>query len=204
MAPSLKVTYFNFAGRAEPIRLALTIGGIDFEDQRLSFPEFGAMKPSLPFGQLPVMEIDGEQIAQGPALLRYAGKLAGMEPQDPLAALRVDEMVLAMHDVVALFTPSILEPDMEKKLEMRIALVEETLPKWFGMIERRIAGGGKEYCAGDSLSVADLSLYNFVKWMRTGTLDGVPATIMDAYPATCAVADRVAEHPKVKEWNETH
>ena len=44
--PTLRLTYFNAPGRAEPIRLALRIGGLAFEDHRLDFPGFGAAKAS--------------------------------------------------------------------------------------------------------------------------------------------------------------
>ncbi len=35
---------FKVPGRGEAIRLAFHIGGVAFEDERLSFPEFGAQK----------------------------------------------------------------------------------------------------------------------------------------------------------------
>lgn len=44
--PKLKLTYFNMPGRAEPVRLALKINGVDFEDNRISGPEFGALRQS--------------------------------------------------------------------------------------------------------------------------------------------------------------
>lgn len=34
--PSLKLTYFDTAGRAEAIRLALAIGNIPFTDERIN------------------------------------------------------------------------------------------------------------------------------------------------------------------------
>jgi hypothetical protein len=43
MAP-LKLIYFDIAGRAEMIRLALHIGGIEFEDVRVGREEFAANK----------------------------------------------------------------------------------------------------------------------------------------------------------------
>lgn len=43
MAP-LKLLYFDIAGRAEMIRLALHIGGVDFEDVRIGREEFAAGK----------------------------------------------------------------------------------------------------------------------------------------------------------------
>lgn len=47
-------------------------------DHRLSNddddPEFENLKPSLPFGQLPVLEINGTRIAQSVAITRYLAK----------------------------------------------------------------------------------------------------------------------------------
>lgn len=40
MAPVIKLYYFDFGGRAEPIRLALHVGGVAFEDVRITEDEF--------------------------------------------------------------------------------------------------------------------------------------------------------------------
>jgi hypothetical protein len=77
MAPTLKLTYFDIQGVAEKIRLAFHLGGVEFEDVRIGFPEWAAMKPTTPYGQLPIMSIDGAPpMAQSDAMLRYAGRLA--------------------------------------------------------------------------------------------------------------------------------
>lgn len=52
MAP-ITLIYFRVAGRAEAIRLALVLGGIEFEDKRLTFEEF----KSSGFKYLPVMQV---------------------------------------------------------------------------------------------------------------------------------------------------
>lgn len=61
----LKLTYFDFhGGRGEPARLALSIGGIPFEDDRVPPSEWPKLKESTPFGALPVIELDGQTLAQ--------------------------------------------------------------------------------------------------------------------------------------------
>ncbi|CAD7702315.1 unnamed protein product [Ostreobium quekettii] len=206
MAPSLRLTYFDFMGRAEPIRLALSIGGVPFQDERLTLNDFAALKPSLPFAQLPVIDVGGESLAQAPAILRYAGKLSGLLPRDPIAAMRADEIIFAVQDAIADFGPSTAEREAARRLEMRRALAAETLPGRLEMIERRIRGRGTEYCAGEEMTVADLSVYCFFRVMRggDGALEGIPTGLVDAYEEICAVCGRVEAHPKVREWNDAH
>ncbi len=74
-----KLTYFDIdGGRAESIRIAFHIGGIDFEDVRVKGPQFREARQSFRFHALPVLEIDGRQVTQSNALLRYVGKLVGL------------------------------------------------------------------------------------------------------------------------------
>ena len=112
---SLKLSYFNIQGPAEKIRLALSIGKIPFEDKRIAMPgqsdEWKEMKPNMPFGKVPVLEIDGkEMVSQSDALLRYAGRLAnanGVElyPQDGMALLRCDEMISLVEEMQNSWAP---------------------------------------------------------------------------------------------------
>jgi glutathione S-transferase len=56
----------------------------------------------MPFGQVPVLEVDGHFLAESYAILRYAGGLAGLVPSEPLAAAKVDEVRLhAFLNVIA-------------------------------------------------------------------------------------------------------
>ncbi len=97
---SYKLTYFDFdGGRAEPIRIAFHAAGIDFEDNRISFPEFGEMRQSTRFNSVPVLEIDGAEVTQSNALSRFVGKMAGLYPDDDLQALYCDEVLGALEDL---------------------------------------------------------------------------------------------------------
>ena len=78
----LKLTYFDFhGGRGEPARLALSIGGIAFEDDRVPFSDWERRKPDTPFGTLPTLERDGQTVAQSNAINRYVGKLTDLTRQ---------------------------------------------------------------------------------------------------------------------------
>ncbi|KAI9979775.1 hypothetical protein PInf_027881 [Phytophthora infestans] len=56
--PQLKLTYFDGKGRAELPRLIFNYAGIAFTDDRITHSDFAALKPTLPFGQVPVLELD--------------------------------------------------------------------------------------------------------------------------------------------------
>src|SRR3954453_11207441 len=89
----LKLAYFDFhGGRGEPARLALSIGGIAFKDDRVPTSEWPRRKPNSPFGGFPVLEVDGEVVAQSNAITRYVGKLADLYPSDPWQAALCDEV----------------------------------------------------------------------------------------------------------------
>ena len=71
---SVELLYFNISGLGEPIRLALTLAGQPFVDRRVSFDEFQQLKPTLRFGQVPCLVVDGVELFQSAAILRYVGQ----------------------------------------------------------------------------------------------------------------------------------
>src|SRR5262245_5332885 len=119
----LKLTYFDFdGGRGEPARLALTIGGVPFEDRRVSFKEWGALRDQAPFHGLPTLEVDGKVVAQSNAINRYVGKLTGLYPKDDWQALLCDEAMDAVEDLDHLIGVTIdLEPEAKKKARAELA-----------------------------------------------------------------------------------
>jgi hypothetical protein len=84
------LTFFQFSGRGEPIRLAFFIGGVDFEDKRIDMPDWPALKPTTPFGTLPNLEFDGAMYGQSNAQLRYVGKLTSLYPTDAVDGMALD------------------------------------------------------------------------------------------------------------------
>lgn len=77
--PQITLTYFNIEAAAEKVRLALVMTGTEFEDKRINFDEWGALKPTTPYGQLPLMTVtsaDGttKTFAQSVAMMRWVAR----------------------------------------------------------------------------------------------------------------------------------
>ncbi|CEM30532.1 unnamed protein product [Vitrella brassicaformis CCMP3155] len=198
----IKIIYFPFKGRAEPVRLALTIAGIDFEDTRVTGEEFAKMKADgvLPFGQFPIIEVDGKPLAQSVAQLIYAGRLAGLIPSDTWEEAKVMEFQMGIEDIVTAMIPALMEKDEAKKMEMKKELADVTFPKWFGYMEKLAGDGG--YAVGSKLTIADLSLYNLMSWLKDGIV-GIPKDMFDhgKHTKLNKVFATVDGHEKVKAWN---
>ena len=57
MAPKYVLTYFDVRGRGEPTRLLFKAAGVEFEDRRLSFEEWGKEKEQLKSGECNVTDL---------------------------------------------------------------------------------------------------------------------------------------------------
>ena len=62
--PSYEITYFDAAGRAEPIRVMLHAAGVEFTDIRFKGPEWPVIKPTTPLGAVPTLKIDDVTFCQ--------------------------------------------------------------------------------------------------------------------------------------------
>src|SRR6266850_1773471 len=138
--PKLKLTYFDFhGGRGEPARLALSIAGIPFEDDRVSGADWPRRKPSTPFGSVPVLEADGP------------------------------------------------------------------ITFFLTRLQQRLEAGGGQYFAGGRLSVADLKVFVWIRHLRSGKLDYIPADLPDRVAAKLvAHFERVKNHPGMKAYYAKH
>jgi glutathione S-transferase len=53
----------------------------------------------MPFKAMPILEVDGQVIAQSNTINRYVGKLTGLYPKDDWQAALVDELMDAIEDI---------------------------------------------------------------------------------------------------------
>ena len=197
----LKLTYFDFAGgRAEPARLALHIGGIPFEDYRFAPADFPEVRKTTPLGQVPTLHVNGVQITQSDAITRYAGKLAGLYPEDPLQALFCDEVLGALEDINIKLgaTFGMTGDDLKNARE---ALAAGALPKYLRWLEQQLASHGGEFFADNRLTVADLKAFGLLGWLSSGKLDHIPIDLLEtAAPKLKDYVARIAQLPAIAQY----
>ena len=201
----LKLTYFDFhGGRGEPARIALSIGGIPFEDDRVKGTDWERRKPDTPFGALPLLEKDGEILAQSNAINRYVGKLANLYPPDPWQAALCDEIMEAVEDIGSKIAATMFLSDEQKKAQ-RKALVEGPIPFYLARLQQRLEAHGGRYFAGDRLSVADLKVFVLIRHLKSGVLDHVPTDLPDRIaPRLVEHYERIKNEPGVKAYYAKH
>ena len=203
--PKLKLIYFDFhGGRGEPARLALSMRGIPFEDDRVSPSDWERRKPNTPFGGLPVLEVDGQTLAQSNAINRYVGKITDLYPTDAWQAAFCDEAMEAVEDISTKLAATFFLPEQEKKAQ-RKALVDGPLPFYLGRLQQRLEVHGGRYVAADRLTVADLKVFVWIRHLKSGILDHIPADLPDRIaPKLVEHYERVKNDPRVQAYYAKH
>ncbi len=195
-----KVTYFDFAGsRGEECRLTLVVGGVEFDDDRVKNADWAKLKPTMPFGAMPVLEVAGKgRLAQSNAILGYLGRRLGLHPSDEWEAAQHEALMAYVEELRGRLDPTMRMSDPEEKKRAREALVESYLKGWAANVEAMLGDG--PFFAGAKIHVVDLKLFIVMRWLLSGTVDHVPPTVVSAQPRLMRLYEAVKTHPKVAAW----
>ena len=195
-----RLTYFDLAGsRGEECRLALHLAGVSFEDRRLNREQWGELKPTMPYGSIPVLELPGRlPLAHTNAILVYLGRQHELHPKDDFEAARHEGLMNHVEDLRAHVGPSLRIGDPAEKQRVREELARDYLPKWAGYAERHLGDG--PFVAGERLHVVDLKLFIAVRWFASGTVDHIPSTVFSDFRKLTGVYEAVKAEPRVVAW----
>jgi len=207
---SIVLKYFPIAGRAEPIRLAMMLGNLRYVDQRIPGPEWEEKhKASMPYGQVPVLVVDGRNVCQTKAILRYVGKIAkydgaSLYPKDALVAAQVDELLDAFDDLWILLAPTYNIKDEAQKVASRRQLFEPGGSATAKLeIFERMLEGGDGFCVKEAgLSVADLMYFSFLSVIRSGFVDGLSPDLFQPFPNIMRHKEKIASIPEIRAYYE--
>jgi len=202
--PSYKFTYFNSRAKGELVRLLFAAAGVEYEDVRVdhaTWPQDPSLKEALPFGQLPTLSVDGVVYCQSISIARYLAEKFGLAGKTDEDKLRADMLVHCIEDVLTSIVNILHESDPLTKETLLKKLKEESLPKSCGLFEKFLKqnNGGDGYLVGDSLTWADVTLFNHL----TGSVQmaGIePADFLDSYPKLKGLVKRVGSKPGIAAW----
>lgn len=171
----------------------------DYEDNRVSFEQFGAMKASgeLPLGSLPMWVEDGFKTVQSNAILRSLAIRLGYYHEDPIITWNIDSLLDYMED-------------MQGKKQTYMSPIlgggapgEDGSQEWidtyygaiFDILEKRMAAHGKNFVGGtDRPTCADFKVFSSMSDTIYNSASPIPASILDRVRA------KMAEFACVKRW----
>jgi glutathione S-transferase len=198
----LRLDYFDFdGGRGEAARIALSIGKIHFDDHRIPLAEWKAARNDEPLLAVPVLHVDGVPVTQSNSINRFVGRLTGMYPEDPLLALRCDEVMDAVEDVVVKVVPTFFMEDEAEKKAAREKLVDGEVKLYLEYFQALLERSSGDYFVDDQFTVADLKVFLWSRNLSSGTLDYVPTDIIEKNaPKVAEHRDKIAVQPGVKAY----
>merc|ERR1712198_640729 len=188
----IKLTYFNLRARAEPARLVLAYAGAKYEDVRLPAP-WDAPKPTTPYGQCPLLEWDGEVIAQSMAITRFLAAQFGLKGRNNVESAQVDEIVDAIEDVIGVTIKTHFEEDPAAKAAKVAELNKSAVLPMLQSVEKRLVSRGGQFLVGNNISLADIHLYFFCS-------EYTAPPMLTATPKIADLVRRIGAIPNIQRW----
>lgn len=196
-----KLTYFNLRGRGEVARLLFAVAGQKYEDERIEFSKWPEIKASTPFGQMPVLEVDGVKLCQSKTIGRFLANRFGLAGKTDIEKALADMVVDCIDDTITPSGTIRRETDKAKQAELREAYTKKTLPENIAKLEKLLTQnkGGDGYFVGDSMTWADILWMDMHTWLVSNGLE----PDLSSAPKLKALKERVEQHPKIAEWIKT-
>jgi len=193
-----KITYFNGRGRAETARQILAYAGVAFVDNRIDHADWGKLKPTATFGQLPLLEVDGKVLSQSQAINRYLARKHGLGGADDWEAAKIDELNDGVIDVMGNLRPWFQEKDPEKKKQLWIALENDHFKPMLVRYEKFLEQNGTGYFVGSKPTWFDIGFSEIV-----GGFQEKSAHLVQPHPKLVEHANKIRSTPNLKKWLET-
>ena len=126
-----KLYYTRSRGRAETTRWMLAINQIPFENILIDTPEkLAGLRATgkLPFDQIPLLEIDGQNLSQSSAMIRYLARKGGFYGDTDTDALWCDLIAGAVSDFAETGLKAVFQPTNEIAISEQQATFDKFAP----------------------------------------------------------------------------
>ena len=189
-----KLYYTRSRGRAETTRWMLAVNQIPFENIVIDMPEeLDALRATgkLPFDQIPLLEIDGHNLSQSSAMIRYLARRGDFYGDTETDALWCDLMAGAVAD----FSETGLKAMFQATNEIAISEQQAAFAKFAPCFEARLKENSTGSCAGTRLSFADVILTEALSLY----MEWIPY-ILEPTPLLKALNETVLSQPGIKAY----
>ena len=156
MSETANLTYFDGRGRAELVRILLTACKVKFDETIIKSKEkFLELKPSLPYGQLPILKLGAESYVQVGAIVRFLATKHGLCAKTPQEQYKVDSFYEGSRD----FQNAFISIGFAFGFDVILEKTKNAVDKYLPIFDKALLGSGdQDYLVGGSLTYADLSL----------------------------------------------
>nr|AEE61730.1 unknown [Dendroctonus ponderosae] len=187
MIPKYKLIYLNTYGRAEPLRYMFAYAGQDYVYEIIEKEDWPKLKPNTPYGQLPVLEVDGKPVAQTTAIARYLAKQFNIQGKDDWEILQADSLVEALVDYRACARRLYTEQNPEKIAEIK---KEQTM--YLEKFDTILSSNPSGFLVGSEITWADL--------VFAAVLSGRQDDSEARSAALLTLVDKINNIPNIKSW----
>ena len=172
----MELIYMDVRARAESIRMVLHHGNVPFTDTTIPWDQMATYKQASPSGQFPTLVLEDKTttFVESGAILRYAGRVAGLYPDEPVVQLQQDQVIEIVQDLSdcnpLLNYHDREEPGFQGKYDDFFGKAEPKLK----LTESLLKG---PYVSGDKPLVGDFHLWFLLdqaEIMKPGLLAGYP------------------------------
>uniref|UniRef100_A0A0K0DFY1 glutathione transferase n=1 Tax=Angiostrongylus cantonensis TaxID=6313 RepID=A0A0K0DFY1_ANGCA len=169
-----------------------------YEDVRISREQLTSIKQSLPFGLVPVLEVDGEQLAESQAINRYLARTFGFSGKTAIEEAIINSLADQYAEYRAHLLPyflallGFLPGDLNE-------LKKETVPardKFLGFLTKFLKKNSDSgFLVGNSLTWIDVLVAEHISDISMRVPD-----YLDGFPEVEAHMEKVRSNPKLKKW----
>lgn len=219
--PTYKLTYFNITGLGEVIRYLFAYGKIDYEDKRINDEDWPVVKPTIYWGQLPTLEIDGKTYHQSLAIARHLAKIVGIAGKTDMEEFLINIALETIHDYRIEALKLAYEIDLKQRPAKLKELNDELLPNILPKLDRLVKENNGYFALGrvsntiniiitfyftitffvskSQLTVADIYFVAFKPYLEAF----IKKDLYDNYENLKKVIENVESIPEIKKWIET-
>jgi len=190
-----ELIYFPLVGRAGQIRLMFENAKQEYTNTTVEFKDWKnpETKPDTPWGSLPVLKYNGQEITQTRAITRFVAKKVGYYPADVILQAHCDAIHDALEDCLVKMMDVGKGKDNDEKIKMRQEAMKNgtKFMPLLKKLEAFLVKVGGTHAVGDEMSVADFTVASYINFFTGGYLDGITRDLLLAdFPTLTKVTHR--------------